>query len=326
LESEIELIFEKITGIKNFNNADRIKAQFDQNKGIILGWDKASMIIDQTNRVKSNTANVPHRMDFCLFVKSFELIGKKLHPERNLDQAFVIFIEKDIRKLLTENEHGPVFTEKRKINDLLFNLRKGESVEVLRDIHPLIFPHYENYSNQKGLMNFETFFNFYKEYAIFPEMINLIFLKNIYFVLTDIYSRQLNNPGGQINYSKSMFESITKQAVTGADNPHQNRRAVNKNEYINYDLFLDSLALTANQMKNSDNTYKAADKILYLLEKVSHSEGAKKCLLKSGKTFYTSKEYIDHAYSLRMKYRGFYGKKEVQKKKIKKKKFEKIFY
>jgi hypothetical protein len=33
-------------------------------------------------------------MDFCLFIKSFEFLGKKLHPERNLDQAFVLFIEK----------------------------------------------------------------------------------------------------------------------------------------------------------------------------------------------------------------------------------------
>ena len=53
-----------------------------------------SMIIDQSIRVKANSFNTPHTMDFCLFIKSFELLGKKLHPERNLDQAFVIFIEK----------------------------------------------------------------------------------------------------------------------------------------------------------------------------------------------------------------------------------------
>jgi len=315
-----------VTGIKNFNNTDKIKAQFSQNKGIILEWDKSAnnTIIDHSNRVKANTSNVPHRMDFCLFVKSFELIGRKLHPERNLDQAFVIFVEKDIKKLLAENDQ--IFTEKRKINDLLFNIRKGESIEVLRDIHPLIFPHYENYSNPKGLMNFDTYFNFYKDYSIFPEMTNLILLKNIYFTLTDIYSRQLNNVGGQINYSRSVFESITKQNVTASDNPQNiaNRRAINKNEYINYDLFLDSLALTANLMKNSAE-YKTSDKMLYLLEKISHSEGAKKCLLKSGKTFYTSKEYIDHAYTLRMKYRGFYGKKEAPKDETKQKKFEDIF-
>ena len=53
-----------------------------------------SAIIDKSSKVKSNTSNVAHKMDFCLFVKSFELLGKKLHPERNMDQAFVIFIEK----------------------------------------------------------------------------------------------------------------------------------------------------------------------------------------------------------------------------------------
>lgn len=66
------------------------------NKGITLDFDKSQkgMVIDKSNRVKSSTSNVPHKMDFCLFIKSFELLGKKLHPDRNLDQAFVIFIEK----------------------------------------------------------------------------------------------------------------------------------------------------------------------------------------------------------------------------------------
>jgi hypothetical protein len=133
-------------------------------------------------------------------------------------------------------------------------------------------------------------------------MLNLLQLKNIYFTLSDIFSRQLNNPQQQgviqNNVSKSKsniisgIENLTKNIVTGSvqDPNLQNRRAINKNELINYDLFLESLAITANIMKNSSD-YKSSEKVinilskvLYLLERISHSEASKKCLMKSGKT------------------------------------------
>ena len=61
------------------------------------------------------------------------------------------------------------------------------------------------------------------------------------------------------------MDNNTKSVLTGSVEKEnlQNRRAVNKNENINYDLFLDSLLLAANMMKNSTD-FKAADKVLFI--------------------------------------------------------------
>ena len=58
------------------------------------------------------------------------------------------------------------------------------------------------------------------------------------------------------------MENVTKNNPTAGnyDSNLKERRAINKNENINYDLFLESLAMTANIMKNSAD-YKSVDKV-----------------------------------------------------------------
>ena len=43
--------------------------------------------------LKSTHTGIANKMDFNIFVKSFELIAKKLYPDRNLDEAFIIFFD-----------------------------------------------------------------------------------------------------------------------------------------------------------------------------------------------------------------------------------------
>jgi len=86
-------------------------------------------------------------------------------------------------------------------------------MDVIKDIHPMIYPHYENYCNTNGLLNFELLFkyirffiSFYKDFQIFPEMVNLMQIKNLFFTLSDTYGRQINNAQtGPINLTKSNF-------------------------------------------------------------------------------------------------------------------------
>jgi len=251
------------------------------------------------------------------------LLGKKLHPERNLDQAFVIFIEKDLKKLLSENDQ--LFNEKRKINDILFNLKKSEINDIIKDVNPLIEPHYSKYCNKQGLLNFETFFNFYKDFTIFPEMINLILVKNLFFSLADAYGKQLNmlgvNPLTKTSEKNAVIKSMNSVDIS---QNNVNRRAITKNEFIDYGLFLDSLGITSFLMKSNSNTNQQ-EKFLYLIERISHSEAAKSLTLKSGKNFYTSKDYINCATMLRIKYGDFYNKKEMIEEEKKEENFEDIF-
>ncbi len=45
------------------------------------------------NILKSTHTNVANKMDFNLFIKSFELLSMKVYPKKGLDEAFNTFIE-----------------------------------------------------------------------------------------------------------------------------------------------------------------------------------------------------------------------------------------
>lgn len=56
-----------------------------------------------------------------------------------------------------------------------------------------------------------------------------------------------------------------------------------KNEYITFPLFLESLIFSS-MFFDYDETFNSVDKILYLVERMNHSQGVKKSMTKSGKT------------------------------------------
>ena len=110
LESDILVIFYNLTGIiiyltkghKNFDNSEKIKTQFDKNTGINVSIEHNlnlySTLIDPSKSFKISNENSPLKMDFCLFIKSFEYLAKKIHPEVNLDQGFNSFLE-EVKKI-----------------------------------------------------------------------------------------------------------------------------------------------------------------------------------------------------------------------------------
>jgi hypothetical protein len=49
----------------------------------------------------------------------------------------------------------------------------------------LLASHYKNYSDTNELMSYEQFYDFYKDFSIFPDVINSTTMKNIFFFLTE---------------------------------------------------------------------------------------------------------------------------------------------
>lgn len=94
----------------------------------------------------------------------------------------------------------------------------------------------------------------------------------MFFTLADIYGKQLGSSQQtpQNNNSRSIYLSyliaaenmnLTKNVLTGSMNElGANKRNINKIEVINYELFMDSLAITANIMKNNSE-FKTVDKV-----------------------------------------------------------------
>ena len=138
LESDVLVIFYNLTGKnflkkghKNFDNSEKIKSQFDKNIGMKVSIDTNhnvyTTLIDPSKSFKINHENCPLKMDFCLFIKSFEYVSKKLHPDVNLDHAFSLFLEKDIKKL-TSKRKDQLFIDKKVITDKWNSLKRDEIV------------------------------------------------------------------------------------------------------------------------------------------------------------------------------------------------------
>ncbi len=126
---------------------------------------------------------------------------------------------------------------------------------------------YLNYSNQKHLMTFEHFFDFYKDFSLFPDIINLIQIKKLFSTLAEVYS---NSEMNDLSHSNS-YVSIDK------DNLNVGRAS---NNIINFNLFLQSLVLASMSLKLGDN-FKEIDKCIYLLERINQSKGIQKCQMRN---------------------------------------------
>jgi hypothetical protein len=95
IESEAFCIFCTLTGHQNFDNTSKIKNYFNQNKGYAtkIGEITNDIKMTRSKLLTTSKSNVPLKMDFNLFIKSFELLGKKIFPGKNLDEAVITFIE-----------------------------------------------------------------------------------------------------------------------------------------------------------------------------------------------------------------------------------------
>lgn len=95
IDSEALCIFCSLTGIKNFDTSSKYKNHFDRNRGFTPGIGESGRItnIEKSSSLTSVKSNIPMRMDFNIFIKSFEVISSKLYPEKNLDEAMLYFLE-----------------------------------------------------------------------------------------------------------------------------------------------------------------------------------------------------------------------------------------
>ncbi len=133
---------------------------------------------------------------------------------------------------------------------------------------------YEIYSDNHLLMTFDQFFDFYKDFSLFPDVVNLIHVKNIFSALSEIF-------GSQNTFAKHSDESDLRSL-----NSDINHLSVNKTKQkvcINFPLFMESLAMTAMHFK-FDQSFRDIDKLLYLVERMNQSKGFNNVMLRSGKT------------------------------------------
>lgn len=121
----------------------------------------------------------------------------------------------------------------------------------------LIYPHFSNYADLKELIDFEGVYKFYKDFEIFPNLLNLIQLKTIFSSLHEI-----------------LVEDLDVEYILGKE--------IKDNNKINFNSFMDTLLLTSIHIKKEEDL-SPIERILYLIQRMSRSKGVNKSHLKSGK-------------------------------------------
>lgn len=129
----------------------------------------------------------------------------------------------------------------------------------------IIYPHYANYADNNELIDYSGVFNLYKDFEIFPDLLNLIQLKTIFASLHEILAEQTLNEENEIDI--------------------RHVKEIKENCKINFNSFMDTLLLTSIHIR-SEEDITSIERILYLVQRMANSKGVTKSCMKSGKFLY----------------------------------------
>ena len=125
-----------------------------------------------------------------------------------------------------------------------------------------IYPHYISYSDNLELISFSSLHEFFKDFSMFPDFLNLIQLKTMFFSLHEIVCEQIDN------FTNEFEKKIINE--------------IKNNKKLNFNSFMDALLLTSDFIKGNQEQNNI-EKLIYLVERMSNSQGVTKSQLKSGK-------------------------------------------
>ena len=250
---EASVIFNSLTNSKNFPiYTESIKLQFDKNIGFNLnvGDNLSKTKIFDKKLFLENQQNVPGKMDFMLFIKSFELIGTKLYPDETLNSAVTQVLEKKIFPILPKDN---IITS-NKLTEVMKKLQNESIKYFLKELSSVMYPLFLKCSDINKKMKFSHFLEFYTQFDLFPELITLNQMKIIFFFLNDSSKLTNMNLNSTNNLSlNSEFKNTQFQV-----------------ERLDYNSFLESLAITA-MIFNYKNIVNDIDRLIYLCYQIYNS-------------------------------------------------------
>ena len=164
-------IFNFLTNIKNFPVYNQIiKTQFDKNTGfnVNIGDNLFKTLHFDEKEFSGNQLNVPGKMNFMLFIKSFELISTQLYPYETLNDAVLLLLNKKIIPILPKEN----IINSEEVAKAMNKLKDKDIKYFLNELSPLIKPLYIQYSDSDYMMAFTNFLDFYTQFDLFPELIS----------------------------------------------------------------------------------------------------------------------------------------------------------
>jgi hypothetical protein len=132
LESDISVVFLDLTGHKNFDSREKIKNHFDRNKGFTPNFNEC-ISIPNINKIEhgrklSSKVVIPMKLNFNLFLRSFESLAMKIYPEVPLDEAIIQFFDNNLNAIIKEHSDHNLITVKKNLLEALSYLKREEIV------------------------------------------------------------------------------------------------------------------------------------------------------------------------------------------------------
>ena len=244
---------------KKDNTSSHIQQQPQDKKTNLNNIIKQTEIIGkispyEIDMIYSKITGQNKNMDFILFIKSFQLISQYAYPKSDksyaLKNVLISNIIPNLIKELTPNENE--LDSEVSAFHFAFTKLKDENVKYfLKKLSLYLVTYYTLYCDKLNNMSFENFFAFYKDFALFPDVINLIQLRNLFYFLS--------------NYD----DNITA--------------LINGTAFITFTNLVEAIAICA-VLSDYDEEFTDIDKLIYIVEKMVSSNGINKCQSESGRT------------------------------------------
>ena len=232
-------------------------------------------------------------LEFQQFLKALELISMRLFPNTALEAAYMSFVQEYLMQLETEwnDERG---VSSNYIKQLMELLKDQDMIEVLILVHKSIIYFYRYYADASGLLNFESFIRFCKDFNLFPDLIAKSKLLRFFYTMAAIHS-QTEQP--EISVSSHSSRGEASQLSEQGDG-----------DVIDEHLFVETLALVACEVVYPEPEPSPVEKVCLLMERMNQSAGPRTVLLAFGHNRAGPGETDDLLYYLRDQYPQVFAK------------------
>ena len=132
--SEASIIFSSVTGSYNFpSHLNHIKKQLNKKDEYydrhLTDFVKKTISFEPKEDVYLQK-NIPNKMNFALFIKSFELIAIKLFPKMFLDDAVSLFLETKIQPFIYRRNRY-THNDNNEIQNAISKMEKPDIKKIL---------------------------------------------------------------------------------------------------------------------------------------------------------------------------------------------------
>lgn len=239
----------------------------------IFDKKQAEIIFLKLARGKKNP-NQTGKLSFSQFFKAIEEISIKIYDstQKSSTEAPISALGRTMKNYLERLKEN---TYESQIKGMIPTLRNSNLADSLSYLSQAICPFAKFYMSESGLFDFELFIKFCRDFSIFPEMLPLSKLTPIFYTFA-------------MQYAKNTMMLTGTKSLEKIWLPEDHYV---EPEFINYELLLECLAICALERQVINKN--PAEKINFMVEKITQSQGAAEISLKTGFTRSSQLEKCD---------------------------------